>query len=100
VVETIAYQAAIAQELKRIILAEDRDVRVREIKPRGDKESRLYGVAGVLESGDHIFAPTGMTELIEELLLFGSSPHDDLVDAWVHAVRECLKGRELESKAL
>jgi predicted phage terminase large subunit-like protein len=101
VIETVAYQAAIAQELKRQILLEDRDIRVKEIKPKGDKESRLYGVTGLMEAGDHSFVDGGrFGDLIEELLNFGSLEHDDLADAWVYALTECLRYREFESSGL
>jgi predicted phage terminase large subunit-like protein len=101
VIETIAYQAAIAQELKRQILLEDRDIRVKEIKPKGDKESRLYGVTGLMECGDHSFVEGArFSELLDELLNFGSLEHDDLADAWVYALTECLRYREFESVGL
>lgn len=101
VVEAIAYQAAIVDELKRQILMEDREIRVKEIKPRGDKESRLYGVTGVLETGDHSFAQgQAFDDLLGELINFGSMAHDDLADAWTMALRECLRQRELESRGI
>lgn len=101
VVETIAYQAAIADELKRQILIDDRDCRVREVKPKGDKESRLFGVTGLLEAGDHSFVQgQSFEDLMQELINFGSMAHDDLADAWVMALTDCLRQRELESRGI
>lgn len=45
------------------------------------KELRVRNLQGWVESGNLLFAPTGMDALIDELLRFGKTIHDDIADA-------------------
>ncbi len=45
------------------------------------KELRVRNLQGWVESGNLLFAPTGMDALLDELLRFGKTIHDDLADA-------------------
>lgn len=86
VVESVAYQAAFKQEYKRIASPQ---MRINDIHPRGDKETRLRGISGLFETGKIIFNEAiAWNELIDELTSFGSAAHDDTVDALVYAVNE------------
>lgn len=94
-IESVAYQSAFGPELKRLALEAGLSIRCEDVKPKGDKEQRLRGISGLLESGYVIFnelAALGI--LIEELLQFGMSAHDDCADAFVYALAKLFKARK------
>jgi len=76
-VENVAYQKAIAQDLQRDgYLAE-------EVGLAGlDKESRLKLTSNKIKDGHILFPKQGCEELIKEIVNFGATEHDDLVDAF------------------
>jgi len=45
------------------------------------KEMRVKNLQGWIESGNMLFAPTGMDALLDEILRFGKMQKDDIVDA-------------------
>ena len=52
------------------------------LKPKNrPKELRVKNLQGWIESGKLLFATEGMSALIDELLRFGRTSHDDIVDA-------------------
>jgi predicted phage terminase large subunit-like protein len=77
-VETVAYQMAAVQELRR------RRVPVVEMRPRGGKLIRANALAAWLASG-RLWLPPEPGALEEELLAFPQGRHDDLVDALGYA---------------
>lgn len=93
-IESVAYQSAFGPELKRLALAEGLSLRIDNVHPKGDKEQRLRGVTGLLETElvtFNIGQPLGA--LIEELLQFGVSAHDDTVDAFTLALAKLFRTR-------
>jgi len=74
-VEANAYQEAFAQKLREKGLPVKSIIRVK------DKLSRAYQVQARFENGEILFPSRGAEDLIEELLLFPESEHDDLFDA-------------------
>jgi len=77
-VESVAYQLAVVQELRK------RRVPVVAMKPRGGKDLRASGPAAWL-SGGRLWLPPEPGPLEEELLAFPHGSHDDLVDALGYA---------------
>jgi predicted phage terminase large subunit-like protein len=77
-VETVAYQLAAVQELRK------RGVPVVGMRPRGGKLIRAVGLAAWLTSG-RLWFPPEPGPLEEELLAFPHGEHDDLVDALGYA---------------
>jgi len=83
-VEANAYQEALAQRLRN-----EAGLPVKSIKQTRDKFSRAMNMQGLFETGRITFEqmdPTRrstalMNDLIEELLAFPDSDHDDMVDA-------------------
>lgn len=100
-IESIAYQVAFIREFKRVVIEQGLRCRVDEVRLKGDKLSRLYGISGLFESKKVVFNESApMTILIEELLNFGVSAHDDLVDALVYCLHKLYKvNRKLEGGA-
>ena len=45
------------------------------------KELRVKNLQGWIESGNMLFAQTGMSALLDEIFRFGKTTHDDIVDA-------------------
>lgn len=94
-IESVAYQAAFKPEFKRLALEEGLSIRCEDVIPRGDKEQRLRGVTGLLEQLLVIFNESrSLGILIEELLQFGMSSHDDAADSFVHALTKLFKARK------
>jgi len=86
IIETTAYQEALADEFRRYCEDNRRFVNIVEVKPDKDKERRAHVVAPIMERGQ-IYFDYGdpMTQiLIEELILFPTGDRDDLVDAFVY----------------
>ncbi len=75
--ESVGYQGVFGQHLKV------RGVRrVTEYLPgRMDKRDRLYGISGLIKTGKILFPENCPKELIDQIVNFGSTRHDDLVDA-------------------
>lgn len=75
--ESVGYQGVFGQHLKV------RGVRrVTEYLPgRMDKRERLYGISGLIKTGKILFPKNCPKELIDQIVNFGSTKHDDLVDA-------------------
>lgn len=75
-IESVAYQLAIIQQLRRVGLP------VREYKPVKDKVSRA-STASVFYEGERVFHPlqnSWLAEWEDELLMFPMGAHDDQVD--------------------
>lgn len=90
VIETTAYQEALADEVTRYSDEHHRNIDVIPVKPDKDKERRANAVAPLLERGEVYFDHDDpMTrKLMDELFLFPTGSHDDLVDAFVYALTE------------
>lgn len=94
-VESVAYQSAFMPELKRLAIESEVSLQCEDIKPKGDKEQRLRGISGLLESKLVTFnQASSLGILIEELLHFGLAAHDDCVDALVYALTKLFKSRK------
>lgn len=80
-VESVQYQAAMVQELRR-----NTNLPVVEVKVTKDKVTRFTAVEGKFEHG-YILLAKGLPPTFEdELLSFPNAQHDDYCDALVHAV--------------
>lgn len=91
-VESIAYQVAFVREFKRVVNEKRLLCRVQSVKLKGDKLARLFGISGLFESGKVVFSDVAsMGLLIEEVINFGVTAHDDLVDAMVHSLTRLYK---------
>jgi len=73
-VETVAYQKALAQELRRLSL-----LPIVNINTSKDKVTRAMRRSALFENGK-VFFRAGMDDLEECLLLFPEVEHDDLFD--------------------
>jgi len=78
-VESVAYQEAMAQNLR------SDGYNVESVLPKGDKRARLSSMAPLIESGKILF-PKSSKFLVDQLTNFGVEKHDDLVDALFYAV--------------
>ena len=77
-VEDVAYQRAALEELESAMLP------VEGVSPGGqDKRARLLSVSHLIQNGQVLFPREGSEELVNQLLGFGTEPHDDMVDALV-----------------
>lgn len=77
VVESVAFQMAYVQELKR----QGFEVHPYDVRGR-DKRTRLALTSAHVESGTVLFPREGSKELIDQLVNFGIEKHDDLADAF------------------
>jgi predicted phage terminase large subunit-like protein len=85
-IEAVGYQVAFSGHFKNKISELELPIRVVPVHPKGDKLQRLLGISPLIEKGSVFFYKGNKNALlIEELLHFGFSSHDDLVDAFVHA---------------
>ena len=86
VVESVAYQASLAADLKRVLLMERElgNIHIHEVKGfRGDKVSRFRGTLGLLENKKVIFNRFRKFDaLTDQLINIGATSHDDLLDAY------------------
>jgi predicted phage terminase large subunit-like protein len=80
VIETVAYQQALRQELHR-----RGHLPVRGVRPGESKAARALRLAARMEAGKVAFA-RGLYDLEAQLLAFPRGERDDLVDALVYAV--------------
>lgn len=82
-IETVAYQMAMAQELRR-----NTSLPIINIKTNRDKVSRAFRRSALFENGK-VYFRENMREFEEELLLFsrdGEHEHDDLFDGFDFAI--------------
>jgi len=79
IIETTAYQKALAETVRRESADRGIYLPIVEVKPTKDKATRLQAVAPMIEAGDVYFRKT-QQDLIDQLLMFPSVNHDDLVD--------------------
>ena len=86
VVESVAYQASLAADIKRVLLNERNlgNLNVHEVKGfRGDKIARFRGTLSLLESGKVTFNKYRKFDaLFDQLVNIGATSHDDLLDAY------------------
>lgn len=90
VVESVAYQASLAADIKRVLINE-RDLgnlHIHEIKGfRGDKVARFRGTLGLLENKKVTFNKYRKFDaLFDQLINVGATAHDDMLDAYVWLV--------------
>jgi predicted phage terminase large subunit-like protein len=79
-IETNAYQASLAQELKRATT-----LPIIDLKTVKDKVTRAMRRSAIFENGK-VFIREGMDDFVECLVLFPDVEHDDLFDAFDFAV--------------
>lgn len=77
VVEDVAYQKALPQQLENEGIWE-----VKTLRPGQDKRSRLALTSYLIKSGKILFPKQGAEELISQIVNFGVERHDDLADAF------------------
>ena len=93
IIETVAYQEALADELRRWCEDNHRHIQILPIKPDRDKERRAHAVAPEVERGQVYFDfnDQGQQGLMTEMMIFPTGTHDDRVDAFVYGLND-LKG--------
>lgn len=82
-IETNAYQAAQYQRLKE----ERPDLRLKAINTDKDKMTRAWKLSSIFEEKKIFFKRHSQDLLIEHMVLFPNHRHDDLFDAFDHAVK-------------
>lgn len=86
VVESVAYQASLAADIRRVLINERglTNLHIHEVKGfRGDKLSRFRGTLGILEHKKVVFNRYRKFDaLFEQLINVGATSHDDLLDAY------------------
>jgi phage terminase large subunit-like protein len=86
VVESVAYQASLAADIRRVLLNERGlgNLHIHEVKGfRGDKLARFRGTLGLLENKKVIFNRFRKFDaLFDQLINVGATSHDDLLDAY------------------
>ena len=89
IVETVAYQKALAQEIRRICEEQHRFINIEEVIPDKDKERRAMTCQRILERGQVFFDSSDpLTKtLITEFCMFPTGTFDDMVDMGVMALR-------------
>ena len=90
VIETTAYQQALLDEVHAEQDNRRTNICAVEVKPDKDKERRAHAVSTLLQDGKVYFDKSDrMTQrLMDELIMFPTGDHDDLVDAFVYALTE------------
>lgn len=97
-VEATAMQAALIIEFRRRAAEAGSNIRIEADRPKGSKEQRLRGIAGLFEAGKVIFDKgTDTKELKAELTGFGTEAHDDLADALEKALRRAFRSTRATS---
>lgn len=82
VIEDVAYQKALPQQLENAGLQD-----VRTTRPGNrDKRSRLILTANLIKTGKVLFPRKGCEQLIQQIVHFGVEKHDDLADAFSNLV--------------
>jgi predicted phage terminase large subunit-like protein len=78
IIEDVAYQKALPQQLER-----EGIYNVKTTRPGNqDKRSRLVLTAHLIKSGKVLFPKEGAEQLISQIVNFGVEKHDDLADAF------------------
>ncbi len=90
VVESVAYQASLAADLKQVLIL-DRglgNLNIHQVKGfRGDKIARFRGTLGVLENKNLVFNKYRKFDaLFDQIINVGATAHDDLLDAYTHLI--------------
>jgi len=97
--EAVQYQASLEADFKRICLNQDGlyNLNWHAVKGfRADKLARFRGIVGLFEDRKIIFNRfRNFTNMFEELTCFGSSAHDDCVDALVWLVNGLMRKGKL-----
>lgn len=101
-IETVAYQAALAQEVETYRDAEVRDIKVRQLLPDGDKERRANAVAPIVERGLVYVDYSDPThkKLVDQCVRFKPGKKNikkDIMDAFVYMLmvaREWSRSRQ------
>lgn len=91
-VESVAYQKAFAQLLSERSAKTGLYVPVREIEVDKDKIRRTLEITPHIENGNILFN-AGYQEFMSECLQFPKAKHDDMVDAFVGAVKIALNNQ-------
>jgi predicted phage terminase large subunit-like protein len=95
-IENVQYQAAFVNYFKEYAANELLPCRIHGIRPKGDKLQRLLSVSHLLET-DRVTFADNLGLLRTELLHFGYSDHDDLVDAFGYALMRLGQSKNLQS---
>ena len=86
VVESVAYQASLAADLKRVLIEQRglTNLHIHEVKGfRGDKVARFRGTLGLLEHQKIVFNKYRKFDaLFDQIINVGQTAHDDLLDAY------------------
>ena len=90
VVESVAYQASLAADLRRVLLNERglSNLHIHEVNGfRGDKIARFRGTLGLLENKKIVFNRYRKFDaLFDQIINVGATSHDDLLDAYTHLI--------------
>ena len=81
VIEQVAYQAAMIDELRR-----RGGLKIMPVTPTRDKVARAYMVSGMVEGNLVHFKQKGMSDVTDNLTIFPDGTHDDLTDAFVYGM--------------
>ena len=91
VVESVAYQASLAADLRRVLVNERElgNLHIHEVKGfRGDKIARFRGTLGLLENKKIVFNKYRKFDaLFDQLINVGATAHDDLLDAYTWLIQ-------------
>jgi len=77
IIEDVAYQQALPQQLK-----EEGVWDLKTVRPINDKRSRLMLTSKMIKDGMILFPREGAEQLIQQIVHFGVEKHDDLADAF------------------
>ena len=86
VIEDVAYQKALPQQLKTEGISD-----IKTSKPMSDKRSRLALTSHLIQTGRILFPRHGAELLINQIVNFGVEKHDDLADAFSILVLNCIE---------
>jgi len=84
-IETVQFQQAVANALRKVMEERNLYIGIRETKPRTSKDSRIRSLQPIFARGG-IFLSEGQTDLESELLHYPGAAHDDTLDALYLAV--------------
>ncbi len=94
IIESVAYQEAIVQQLK------ENGIEVTGVKPLGDKRERLSLTATPLSDGQIWFPFGASSKLEKEMIHFGVEKHDDLADAFSIVTLDVLVNRKPRKRGI
>ncbi|KXK00127.1 MAG: Terminase-like family protein [Parcubacteria bacterium OLB19] len=94
IIESVAYQEAIVQQLK------ENGIEVTGVKPLGDKRERLSLTATPLSEGQIWFPFGNSSKLEQEMIHFGVEKHDDLADAFSIVTLDVLVNRKPRKRGI